>query len=475
MNLKITLSLVAVLAIAIAALLLTPGNESTTQKSGTTETAAADSEEKPVIPREALGSELNRITFNSARQDTVLKLERIDGRWWVTTPNQFPANAKQVDELLNQLSAMKGRGAKQNKPNGFVNDSPGVHLQHGNQETKVYLSKRLGAGRAILTVKYGDRMQGLNSSDALPELFGALNPNSYYGKAITPPLMPEIGRIEFNTPEGQSVLVQRDEQWWIGDDESPERALAQDVGDDPGIAQYFTLLQTIELIEVQDHDASPAAFGLENPVIRISMTGVDHTGDDNESLELKVGAPADLEDQTRFISINYGGQRKPAVFTVATEYALLLGQSAKAFRDPRIVTTPPSLIQTITLISDTPEKPDALIRLLPDRAELIIGPSGGSQPIDLVQLETALRKLSDTRSIDFVPMASQKQDLLVTVAIKPILNREVEVFEIRRDPDSDANTPTLLVRRGTERVALRVAEDEVAGLLDPESLVASPR
>lgn len=465
MNLKITLTLVVVLVLALTALLLTRPDETPSNRAGSRDTGAIDPNEGPLISSEALGNELKRITFDGGLQGTLLQLERIDGRWRVTAPNHFYAKTQAVDALLSQLSEMNGQPAKENKPNGFVQDSSSLLLQHGDHETAIYLSNRLGAGRAVVTIKEGDKLRGVSTTDALFDLFDSLNPGTYYNDQIVPPLMPEISRIMFETPEGTSVLVQQNEQWWIGENESAERALAQDVGDYPGIAQFFKLLETIELIEINDHDTALAAFGLVNPVIRVNMSGPD------QIIEIRVGAPADPGDQTRFVSIDLEVENKPTVFTVATESALLLGQSAKAFRDPRIITIPPPLISRILIMSDPPTENDPSLVIHSDQSVLIR--QGDRRPIDIDQakLATLLAVLTDTRPRSFVSLQSSEVILIDTVAVKAKLEGKSEVFDILTDPASIQNMPTVLIRRGKEPVALRIQRDAVAGLLDPSTLV----
>lgn len=474
MNPKTTLILAIVLVLAVGALLLTRGAQGPQQESASSKTAEDKSDESPLIPITSLGPDLDRITFDGGLIGTMLQLDRIDGRWWVTAPHRFAAKTKSVDALLTQLSDMKGRPAKEGERGGLVHDSPGLILNHGGEETSLWFSGRLGAGRAVITRVQGEAFTNINTTDALIDLFDELDADTYYDNRMTPPLMPEVGQIEINTPQGNSTLVQEDGRWWIQHEEGKERALETGLPGHLGINNYFAHLEAVELIEKQPspREENLAAFGLSKPLIsvRFVTTETDQSviGD---AYEIHIGTPADPEDRTRYISNGNNGVATLPVFTVDTTVALAFAQDATAFRDPRMIATPSNLIALIELRFG--EGAMEAIELFSGQPPTFRKFNGEQRLIPPKRAADLLKALSEARASAYVPINLSKWDKWVSVMITPRLDGKPERLTVYDDPSSNTDQPTMLVHRANEPVALRVPKAAVAGLIDPETLVTN--
>jgi hypothetical protein len=473
MNAKITLILAIVFALAITAFLLTQGDESLTDGTGTPDSNQGDTDARPLISSEVLGIDLKRIIFDGGLQGTLLQLERIDGRWWVTTPNRFAAKTTAVDELLNQLSEMKGRPAKEDESGGLVPDSPGLLLEHGDEETGLWFSSRLGAGRAIVTLVRGDTFEDVNTTDALIDLFDSFNPDTFYSDRFNAPLMPEVGRIEINTPEGQSVLVQEDGRWWIEHDQGRERALETGLPGYPGVNNYFNLLKTTKLIEKQTSYPTNglALFGLQNPLIsaRFVPIGQDHE-DPNNGYEVHVGTPAGPQDLTRYISNGTGGKATHPVFTADTQSALAFAQDAKAFRDPRVMTVPRSLIGSMAIRN---LKGHYTIRFMSNGIQLVTSGVDGKTTVSPKETRSGEKlafALSNARAIDYVDRDQNQLKELTSVTITPRLEGSPETIVIYRDKTDE----TVLIKTDDEPKLRQVERASVQMLLDTNFLESAP-
>ncbi len=423
---------------------------------------------------------------------TAISLMKIRGQWEVVMPGLFPANTKAIDRLLAVLSGLQGQLTTKHydkvppvKPEELIgvegvipHDPPRLELYHTDQSHwKIVLGPRLGAGRAVLFVAKNDEDETtFVAGDVLHDFVDALDQDAFYADRFDPPLMTQIARIEIKTPAGQSALVQENGRWWIEHEQGLECALETSLPGYPGVNDYFALLESIRLLDKQTNYPANgmASFGLERPLIsaRFVPLGRD-PNDPTNGYEVLVGTPADPSDQTRYISNGNAGQGMHPVFTIESKSALALAQSATAFRDPRIVATPSTLIASIELkfadaSSQAIELPVNSIPILRDRND-------DRRELSIERVASALKQLSDARAMDYVPTRLAEWDELVSFLITPRLGGAPEVFTVYPDPETNETKPTVLVHRGKEPVALRVPWLSVAGLIDPASLISPPR
>ncbi|MEM6257247.1 MAG: hypothetical protein AAGI37_02905 [Planctomycetota bacterium] len=472
MNPKTVIILVAVLGVAVLAYLLTQRGESVPNPNSPEQTSDSRDTDPPLLTEDVLGNTLRSITFDSGVHGTLLNLERIEGSWWVTKPSRFKANPAVIDELLTQLGGLTGRPAA-GGPAGLVPDSPGLFLSHGLDVTQLFFNSRLGAGRAAVTVIQGPLTTDYNATDMLQDVFDELDIDRFYAKSFDPPLMPEVGRIDIDTPDGSSTLVQDEGSWWIEHESGLERVLETGLPGYPGVQDLFELFQA-ELIEKQsDNPASGmASYGLNAPLISARFTPVRK--DPGQAYEVHIGTAADPDDQARYVSNGSVGQAMYPVFTMATEVALAFGQDATVFRDPRITDLSPTLIEKI----DTKPPPkeniplrEQIILMDSDSGPALLDESKKRQPVSIRAYEDMLLGITTPQAIAYIPYSETQYIKLRVVVIRSKLGLDTQSFGVFRDPQSSPSQPTMLIRRGLEPILLRVSEESVAPLLDPSTLL----
>ena len=476
MNPKTTVILLVVFVLAIVALVLVP-QVNGPRLTGKTDTDNTTNNDKPLLTEKQLGNNLKRITFDGGLRGTMLRLERINGRWRVTQPTAFPAKQGAVDELLGVLAGITGSATDQHS--GLVPDGRSLTLEFNDTDEPTWLGigDRLGAGRAVISTSPGDHLQSYETQDTLHDLFDNFDPAVFYAGKIDPPLMPEVQRIEITTPDGVSALTQQGGRWWIGQGEQAERALEDDLGDRPGVSALFKLIQAIELTEPQPQSARDglAAFGLGDPLIRVRFVPVEEARSERSpGMEIRVGVPGDPHDQTRYIAIGAIGDSNPAVFKTASNMALTLSADTKSFRDPRITTIPASLIASIDLMGGRGDVDDRKIMFHADHVPTLIVPNAvpaaKATVLDPQACSAMLSLLTGARAIDYVRAPAQGASRINTAFITSRLSDKAEAITILPDPESKQDAPTVLIQRDDEAVALRVLRSTVAGLIAPSLL-----
>lgn len=465
MNLKTTIILLVLLALGVAALLLTRTGE---DGPNIPTPGATDSEAQHVLTADELGLQLKTIQFHPGF-DRPLHLQRQAGRWRITSPQPFPANPQAIDEVLSRLAELRGTPTDENF--GPEPDQPALVFGDGEQETTIWLGKRLGGGRAGIAVRKRNSTQNYVVQDSLQELFDNLDTRLFYDSKIDPPLMPDTLRVEIVAQGKRSALEQVNGRWWIGSDPPRERALARGLPKHAGVNNYFELIRTIQIKRHIGYDDANnhAAFGLDRPLIAIRFVPI---ADTNPTRVLNVGVPGDPTDQTRFVSFGRADDPHPAVFTVDTPTALALGQSATAFRDPRLIATPSALIESISVT--TPDDNTHQLSFNTDgTAELI---RNQDDPVTLQHPAPAMltTSLYDARATDYLSQPPPGAEPILTARLTARLNGEPESFTLYTDPQADADNPTVLVRRSDESVLLRVERNAVEALIDPDLLPNQP-
>jgi hypothetical protein len=450
MNPKTTLILVAVLVLAGVAYLLTTKSDPGSEDGPT----GQDGRDKLLLEETLRKTSIDRLLIQSDEGGDGLEVTRDGNRWRVTQPHNFPADASAVKNLFALMRSVRGY---ESEGGAIPETAPRVYLNPAQEQYALTLGQRRGAQRAELFLSDADNTTRFNAQDTLHDFFESFDPANFYANKLQVPLMAEVDRIAFETPTGKSLLVQRNEQWWIGDSENAERALSHEIDVHPGVAQLFQLLQTIELIDLQDTGTSPAAFGLEEPIATFRLSKAD----DQAKLELRLGVPENTDSKTHFIGIQYTGHPKPVVFTISTQFALLLGQDATAFRDPRVMTIPRSLIGSLVIKN---KRGHYTIRFMPNGIQFVT--SGPDFTPDVTPQETnegeiIAQLLSKTRAIDYVTRDITDVKPVASVVIHPRLDGEKETLTIYPDTNE-----TVLIRRNDEQTLLKVERTSIQMLLD---------
>lgn len=455
MNPKTTLSLIVVLALAGAILLVTSQG-----KQASNDNEVATDEAAGIIDPELLGPSLSRITFYDS-SNIPLEFERIAGEWLVTSPHRFPANTTAIDKALDLLAALKGEPSDQNF--GPYPRQRGITLGNEKKSISLLIDNELGAGKAGLALMKDNKTENFVVSteihDLHDQIFEQDGHHKFYAKEMTPLLMPEYGRVEITTIESSSILQQMGNRWVIGEDKLAERALESQIGEHPGIADYFKLFESLEIDQFIDcyFESDTAKYGLNRPIItaRFIPLGADPKRM-NTGMTLRVGAPADLADQTRYCSYGQSDSTHPIVFTTPTPIALAFGQDARRFRDPRMTSLPRHLIKTLRL--EQPDRRGVILQLDSGRTENLLPatPETGDYPVDIKpQGQEILNRLFELRASEYLEAEESSTQRIATIQFDTTLNSGSEIITVYEDIDPGLRDANILIRRGNESVLLR--------------------
>ena len=261
----------------------------------------------------------------------------------------------------------------------------------------------------------------------------------------------------------------------IGEGENAERALESQIGEYPGVADYFKLIEAIKIDAFVQYGITNdlANFGLNRPIATVHFMPLDaDPGKANSGMTLRVGVPADLADQTRYVSYGRSDDPYPVVFTTQSQIAIAFGQDAKRFRDPRITTLSRRLIKTLRIAQ--PERRDVMIHLDSGRSEHLVAADAGlgNYPVDIKpQGSTLLTRILDAHASDFLEADQNQLNLLGTLSFVATLGKETESVQVYQDIDPALRNSSVLVRRGNEAILLRFERSMFDQLLRlPEQL-----
>ncbi|MFN3168876.1 MAG: DUF4340 domain-containing protein [Phycisphaeraceae bacterium] len=470
MNIRTTLILLVLLVLGVVALMLTRAgqDDATTHptQNTTPETLARDAQ--PVFSESELRTGLGRIGLYPG-QDRPLVLERRGGQHWTTSPLVFPADPRAIDELLSILADLRGEPTDDDAI-GPVPDMPLIKLGTVEDPITIRVGNRLGGGRAGIVVDRGGGSTRYIVRDTLRDLFDNFDARLFFAKSINAPPMPATARVELLVDGERSALVQRDGQWWVEHGNGLERALESALPRRPGVRDYFALFAKLEIQSHADPRDAPnrAAFGLDRPLIAVRFEPLATDRDPNPDADawvMRVGVPADPADQTRYVSYGPADDAAHAVFIVPTQQAIRLGQDATAFRDPRLITTPTALIESITTL--TPAGGKQRFDFAAGAGATLTADDAAPTAISPRAAASIVTALYDARAVGYVEQRPVNAEPLMTIQITARLNGPNESFTLYRDPQAAArDTPTVLARRSNEPVLLRVEQSAVASLLD---------
>ncbi len=465
MNLKATLILLVLFALAVAAYLLTRGGAASQPPAKPGE-AARDRLDTALLDPNWLGSELQGFTLRKDGRD-VVTLEKQAGQWRITHPHAFPADGRAVDELLSLLASLTGVANTEQPGGALASRVLSLHTAEQHEAIRLNMQEHLGAGRGSVLVSGPDGSSVYRTEDTLHKLFESLDARVFFAKSLDAPLMATTDRVQFTHADRASLLVQQEGRWWIDLGEQRQRAWDKGETGRPGVGDYFELIDAIQIIEHQPYDpaAGLAPFGLDRPLIRVTL--VPQGAPDSNTKEIRVGVPADPGDQTRYVSYGTAGDPRPAVFTVDSRFALPLGKNATDFRDPRVTDTAVALIGGIDL--NAPDAEPSSIIFHGDEVGPRIHHGAVSAALSAKRCEDMLQRLTNARALAFIPIDPGWKPVL-NVVIHPRLSDEPQAITVYSDPESSADQPTVLVQRSNETVSMRIDQSAVEGLIDPSQI-----
>jgi Domain of unknown function (DUF4340) len=203
--------------------------------------------------------------------EETLGLEAADGKWKLTRPATFAADAEVVADFLEKLGAARIKDFASESPSSLQNyglDRPtrvDVHTgRDKDRATKTLLVGRVDAGKGgVYAMRPGE-----TSVLLLPEEVGKSIPRSVAAlrdKAVMAFDRDRAAKIEIDGPKGTVTLVREKNQWRIT---APEALAADQV-------EAGVLLRKLRELKAQaflTEDASGIARYLAKPALRVTVT-----------------------------------------------------------------------------------------------------------------------------------------------------------------------------------------------------------
>ncbi|MEM9346898.1 MAG: hypothetical protein AAGB26_09805 [Planctomycetota bacterium] len=452
MNPKTVVILLLVFAIFIA-LLLSP--LFMTPSGGPSYDASQD---VPALPEEFLSSKLTKVTLPT--EEGILDLSFREGKWWINTPHKFPANTKKINEFLQRLSEVSITPPGDPSEDSIPNEPEPIYLENSNGAYLLRPIRRIGAGRTIIEIASDQIESRYNANNTLHELLDNLHTADFFASSPEPLLLPDLSRIEITSEGKTSSLQQSEGKWWIGGTDQSVPALEQGLPDAPGVSTYLELHNNLKLRSQQPY--SPTDTGLAGYGLDPALISVDYLAQDGQAWRLQVGVPADPEDKTRYVSYGPAESQYPAVFVADTLNALVFGQDAKVFRDPRIMKIPRSLIGEMAIRNRTGHYK---IKFMSNGVQFITsGPdfTPGVTPLNTKDGAKLARQLSDARAIEYITADLADLRPIASVIITPRLDGAPETLTIFPDTTDEA----VLIQINSEMKLRKVKQDSIRMLLE---------
>ncbi|XAL99200.1 DUF4340 domain-containing protein [Phycisphaeraceae bacterium D3-23] len=449
MNLRTTLVLLIVLLAVGAGWWLTRSLPDTPAPSTQT-----DDGPTPIFPADVLKPQrIDRIEITQpGRPDVVL--EQVRGRWRMTEPIAFEADAKTINQLIATLAAFADLGPAQGAAVDGSDAIAQLVLTGSDTTHTVFLGPRVGGGMgSILRGNQSPRLV----ADTLHGFFERYDPTDLLSKQLATPTAYGTTRFTVTTPQATTHLEQIDDQWYI-DGDTAQPALNHPVAGYADIAGYLNIPSAtpIERFVVQPGaDLSP--YGLRRPSVRIDYETPGLDGETDTST-LLIGSPTDAQRTSYFATYFHEGETRPVVFVLPAEFSIVMAKSADDFRDPRLFTTPPLEIERIEVRGEE----NWAINLTDERGSIITPSRSISGDAALLRervtaLVTANAKgYMDPAEVDAEPYPP------VTISVVPTLGRPAERVTFYYWD----STPQLANEAGEQHV-IAIRESETRGMLIP--------
>ena len=419
------------------------------------------------LPSEPLVTGTRFSEVRLTRGDETLVLENDEGRWWQTAPVRFPVRRETVEAIVNAALSLAPRqsfalddGVDNTVVSQPSDDTTGLDqpaavltLVSESATHTLELGRTSIAGTAYLRTP-ADRAIHL-VDPALHRLIERVAPANLWPPVI-PTLDPQrVDALDLRVENRTTALRRTTEGWTLGteaderaDDETARRIVA--VGTEVPVLRYV----------------GPAAgaldqYGLNEPS---AILGVGGSSKDRQTL--RVGAPADLAEQTRYASWSDTEEASPVVFVVSSAHVEPLWTEPDALRDPRIVTALPESIRGQHVNRVGRDSLEIAISRAADGTPsrfAFVEPSPGYSPDpELAPRWLTLLTTAPVRGYSRAPREAQAPVAVVELKLAGGRSEFVRLYA-----DRDGRENTLLAVRENEAVAALVGGDVLAPLLAP--------
>ncbi|MEM7627536.1 MAG: DUF4340 domain-containing protein [Planctomycetota bacterium] len=412
-------------------------------------------------------------SFSSLRIDRggeAVAFENVAGRWRQTAPVRFPVRADAIEALINaglSLTPRQSFAVDDGSENTVVSqpsdattglDQPAavVTFVSDTGTHTLELGRTSIAGSAYLrTVRDG----AIHLVDpTLHQLVPTADPAGLWPQKLPTLRAPRISAIDLRSNNRVTALRRTGEGWTLGT-RGDERAHAPAVEQIAAVAEDVPVLRYVGVAE-----GALSKYGLDEPA---AVLGVADPAGTRQTLRL--GGPADLNEQTRYATWSDTDEPSPVVFVMPAVHAAALRADPETLRDPRIVTALPESIrgQSVNRVGR-----DSLELALagpggtpsPSGARFaFVEPSPGYTP-DPELAASWLTLLTRLPAEGFSRAPREAQAPLAIVELKLAGDRSEFV---RLYADRDGRENTLLAVRENEAVAALVSHEAVAPLLAP--------
>ncbi len=373
-----------------------------------------------------------------------LRLEAArDGQWRMVSPVDWLANPHAVNAILTQLQLLS---KEINFSVRQIEDSGRSLADYGLENPSLTLTVTAGGEPYVLKIgaltQIGGRVyilspDGQNIIAAPQELLQllSLDAEQLRSKKIfsLPPF--EVRGISVRGPAddmaspdaalaGQRIgIVKSGSQWRI---ETPIQARA----DNKAVEAELTLLTALEANRfVLADDASPAAYGLTTPTLRVSLEG-------NTRQTLLLGRPVPRVKQAQYYAQLEGN---PAVFTVDAEPFEVLRQAQVRLRERHVLSFDPAQLSAIEVQGQAASDRVRLQRLENGAWQVLAADNVDPVAADGEHLISLIKNLLELQATQFVTDAPSAENLASYG-----LNHPVRTVVL----NFGANTPALTLSLG---------------------------
>ena len=460
MKLRTTLILLIVLTLIGGAWWLTRG----LGDAPATDPGVTDPKPIALFPQDTLDvAKIDCFEITRPGKDTAV-FTRTRGRWQLTEPVVFGADASTVNQLLQSIAALRDLGPAQT--DGRTASPIATVTLHGDGEPRqLYFQETVGGGLAIIRVGAAEPRL---IDDILHGFFRRYDPVDLLSKQLATPNAYNTDSVIIYSREGETRLDHADGQWVLNEDPG-QLALSEPVEGCIDVAGYLNIPNATKIeafIPLSQSTTHPAAYGLDPASARIRIAYRYRTTDgQNRQTTLSIGAPVDAQGNSYYAMLSAPDQASAVVFVLSAEFSIVLAKEADDFRDPRVFSLLPIQAERIELLGVWS------LPLTDERGNLL--DPRRARPISLAALREALTPLLSARSRDYVSdwQNTGRWEPTARVRVTPTLGGEPELVTFYRQllPDESADTEPgderYLAVRDQESVGMLIATDVVDAIL----------
>ena len=347
MNFKTTLVLVALLAVAGLAVLLT--RESSEEKKKT-ETAA---EQQKLL--NVKSEDVTRIVVTPA-SGAKTALEKSNGKWRLTEPVAAAAESFEVDSLVRAItelestsSASAGVSAGLDKPQYTVDFT----TADGKSRT-LNVGNKTAVGDSLYVALKDDKSVHVVSPDLLERLRKPAS--DYRDPKLVEITEPQVQQVTITKPDGKIVLVKSGKDWKV----TEPSAMPADENEVQRIVSALTSLRAAEF--VSENIAEASQYQLDQPRYSATLSAASPT---TLPIGIAATAPATAPATQPSVTIKFGryedvtkenvmvlSSQTPAIAKVSATIIATLNKKPLELRDRKVLDVDPAQVSTITINSD---------------------------------------------------------------------------------------------------------------------------